>query len=286
MKYLRHTHWNNILIRAIFINFLAMFVALSGFTDNFPGISSGIAKSLNKITISPHTRFNSILSIDRLFCDPFGYIGQSIYKPRLVRDIYGNIVENTDYDVNNPDLSNPSSCFGIPMNQLWHAGEDLYDSTGASTQNALVKAVADGYVLFAPTSFNYPGLVVIVEHSLPSGDPSSYVYSVYSHLVEGSVPVYYGQRVNRGQLIGQVLYQEDAPGVDDSHLHFELRTFLDGSNIYSTSTTCNLYGNKPGRGYTYPQHPDVFPNTTQHYIHPSVFILNHQYRLNFPHVAK
>ncbi len=283
MMHSRFIHWNYLFIRAILVNVFALILALSGAFEKQFRIGSVIAKT-NRSTTVHLASYDQ--SIDRIFCDPFGYVGRSKYRSRLVRDIYGNIIENTDYDVNNPDLADPTSCFGVPWNQLWHAGEDLYDSTGASTQDVWVKADADGFVLYAPLDIWYPGLVVIIEHSLPSGNPSNYVYSVYSHLQVESLQVYYGQRVTRGQLIGQVLYQEDVPGIDDSHLHFEIRTFLDGRNIYPPTTTCNYPDNVPGVGYTYPQHPDDFPNSTQYYIHPSVFISNHQYRATLPHVAK
>ena len=77
-----------------------------------------------------------------------------------------------------------------------------------------------------------------------------------------------GQIITRGQPIGTVLYQ---PG--DSHLHFEMRWFLDGSRIYPSSTTCN--GIVYGRGYTYLTHPDDFPAPDHGYVDPDAFIQAH-----------
>jgi hypothetical protein len=58
---------------------------------------------------------------------------------------------------------------------------------------------------------------------------------------------------------------------DDSHLHFEMRYFYDASNIYVNYPNCNGY--LPGRGYTYPQHPDDFPpSQSEHYTDPIAFV--------------
>lgn len=46
-------------------------------------------------------------------------------------------------------------------------------------------------------------------------------------------------------------------GQDDSHLHFEIRTFEDGGNIFPNFPTCNT-NYVPGVGYTYPELPDTF----------------------------
>jgi hypothetical protein len=89
---------------------------------------------------------------------------------------------------------------------------------------------------------------------------------MYAHL--GSVSVTQGQIVVRGQPIGTVLYQ-----AGDSHLHFEMRWFLDGTWIYPSSTACN--GIVYGRGYTYLIHPDDFPAIDHGYVDPDAFIQAH-----------
>jgi hypothetical protein len=93
-----------------------------------------------------------------------------------------------------------------------------------------------------------------------------------------------GQTVQRGQQIATVLYQSytgRTPGQHpkwDSHLHFEMRYFLDGTAIYTPGT--NAYGYNypgctyayPGRGYTYLIHPDDYPYPGAGYIGPTAFI--------------
>ncbi len=79
-----------------------------------------------------------------------------------------------------------------------------------------------------------------------------------------------GQLVSRGQPIGTILYQPD-----DSHLHFEMRWFLDGHAIYPVNTSCNSVPSfYYGRGYTYLIHPDDFPPTGG-YVNPDAFIQAH-----------
>ena len=138
---------------------------------------------------------------------------------------------------------------------------DLYRLDGADAADTLLVAVADGTVAYYDPGYaSYPGRVVILSHPLSDG---RVIYSMYAHL--GSVLVTQGQIVARGQPIGTVLYQ-----AGDSHLHFEMRWFLDGSQIYPSGTSCN--GIVYGRGYTYLTHPDDFPALDQGYVDPDAFI--------------
>lgn len=73
----------------------------------------------------------------------------------------------------------------------------------------------------------------------------------------------------RGQRLGTVLDQSD-----NSHLHWEIRYFADGNNIYPNYPNCNG-ASAPGRGYTYPEHPDNFPSSTAGYTDPFTFVTNH-----------
>ena len=147
---------------------------------------------------------------------------------------------------------------------MLHSGIDLYRLDGADAANMQLVAVADGTVAYYDPSYaSYPGRVVILSHPLSGG---GVIYSMYAHL--GSVYVTQGQIVVRGQPIGTVLYQ---PG--DSHLHFEMRWFLDGSHLYPSSTSCN--GVVYGRGYTYLVHPDDFPAAGHGYVDPDAFIQAH-----------
>ncbi len=228
---------------------------------------------------------------DLLFSDPFGVMmPHSRYQPRITRNGSGALIEDTSYGVLNPDMAG-STCFGVDWSRIYHAGEDLYAGpagSSVSTENAEVRAVADGVVVFAPSVFNYPGFVVIIEHTLRSGEK---VYSVYAHL-KGPLNVVAGQQVERGQLLGKVMYfaytgnyPQYHPSGDDSHLHFEIRQFYSGTSIYPYPYNyCNKPGNVPGVGYTYPSGPDVFPDSSQHYINPFVFIWYHQGRTYIPQV--
>lgn len=262
-----------LLVRAVRVNTIAALLALG---------------CLSLLHVSPVTADGASGGppLGTVFSDPFGNLGQSKYGPRIQYNTFGTLIENTDFDVHNPDLSGSSQCFGVLRSQLWHAGEDLYDtsidpSVGGTIPGVVVKAVANGQVRFAQ-NINYPGSVVIIEHALPGGFN---LYSVYSHLNPQSILVSAGQTVSRGASLGTVLVQSYTGQYpqyhtgDDSHLHFEIRTFYDASNIYS-NPVCN--GLIPGRGYTYPQHPTAFPSGNQNYTDPSTLILINQYRVFLP----
>ncbi len=175
------------------------------------------------------------------------------------------ITSDTRYGVRNFSLPNDyRRCWGVAWNRMLHSGIDLYRLDGADAANTQLVAVADGTVAYYDPSYaSYPGRLVILSHPLSGG---GVIYSMYAHL--GSVYVTQGQIIARGQPIGTVLYQ---PG--DSHLHFEMRWFLDGSHIYPSSTSCN--GLVYGRGYTYLVHPDDFPGAGHGYVDPDTFIQAH-----------
>jgi murein DD-endopeptidase MepM/ murein hydrolase activator NlpD len=157
------------------------------------------------------------------------------------------------YGIKNPSLSDWSNCYSQPISNLWHAGEDWGAAAGTA-----VKAVADGTVVFADPNYSYPGRVIIVRHTLPDG---SSIFSMYGHL--GSMSVGVNAGVTKGQVIGTILNQT-YNGRDNSHLHWEIRTFADGSFICSRS-------GQPGPGYTYPDLPD-----TKGYRNPSDYISSHR----------
>jgi murein DD-endopeptidase MepM/ murein hydrolase activator NlpD len=175
-----------------------------------------------------------------------------------------NIITNdTRYGVRNLSLTD-RRCYGVVWNRMLHSALDLYRADGLDAAGTTVVAVADGQVAYYDPGYaSYPGRVVIVRHRLEDGRD---LYSVYAHL--NSVYVAQNQPVSRGQAIGTVLYQ---PG--DSHLHFEMRWFLDGSWIYPSYTSCN--GIVYGRGYTYLIHPDNFPAPNGGYVNPDAFIQAH-----------
>ncbi len=170
-------------------------------------------------------------------------------------------------------------CYGVDWSRMLHTGEDWYRLDGANTAGAPVYAVADGVVAKHNPGISYPGNVVMIRHRLPDGRN---IYSMYGHVT--NVKVVEGQMVSRGQQIATVLSQgytgrtaSQHPSYD-SHLHFEMRWFLDGTNIYVPGT--NAYGYNypgctyayPGRGYTYRIHPDDYPYPAAGYVNPTEFI--------------
>lgn len=189
---------------------------------------------------------------------PVGGDGHTYDVRRNIK--YGTTVENTDYRVRNLDLisyrnAGHLTCFSVGWHSLFHSGVDLYRLSG-STSNAQVKAVADGVVVYVLPSV-YPGNVVIVRHNISA---SNIIYSVYSHILT-SVSV--NQNVQTGDEIGRVIYQqydgrypEFHPGQppDDSHLHFEMRTFEDARSIFPQCGNAD----RVGPGYSYPNDPTTY----------------------------
>lgn len=141
-----------------------------------------------------------------------------------------------DFNIVNPYVGGQSPCFGVPRNQLVHAGEDWANSAGTT-----VSAIGEGRVIYAEYA-NYPGHVVVIEHTLTESERSklglstSTIYSMYGHLNQPSVSA--GQRVVAGQAIATILNQNS-----NSHLHWEVRT-------YDRPPLCSV--THPGPGYTGP----------------------------------
>ncbi len=208
--------------------------------------------------------------IAKRFSLPLGFRDGVTYGPRIH---YRNekLIEDSEYGVKNPDMQG-ITCFGLDWGTIYHAGEDWYRLDDKSASQAEVTAVGDGIVKYI--AYNFPGAVILIRHRLPP-DGKQKIFSLYGHLDPNSVQVGVGQVVQRGQKLGTLLLQyydgHYTDYHDDSHLHFEMRDFLDGSSIYPDYPYCNGYF--PGRGYTYPQLPDVFPSSTVHYTDPISFIL-------------
>jgi len=200
----------------------------------------------------------------------------------------GIVVDNTHlewlgYGIRNLDQWG-IKCYNVDWARMIHTGEDWYRLDGANTVGTPVYAIADGVVARQNPGISYPGNVVLIRHRLPDGRD---IYSMYGHV--NNVSVVEGQIVQRGQQIATVLPQSytgrtptQHPGWD-SHLHFEMRWFLDGSNIYIPSTNaygynypgCTYPGGYPGRGYTYIIHPDDYPYPGAGYVAPTAFINAH-----------
>jgi murein DD-endopeptidase MepM/ murein hydrolase activator NlpD len=201
--------------------------------------------------------------------------------------INGARMEWLDYAIRNLDQWR-LKCYGVDWSRMLHTGEDWYrlDYLTANSAGSPVYAVADGVVVKHDPGLSYPGNVVMIRHRLPEGRD---IYSMYGHIT--SVRVVVGQQVTRGQQIASIYnqgYVGRTPSKHpswDSHLHFEMRWFLDGSNIYVPST--NGYGYNypsctwlyPGRGYTYIISPDEYPYPNAGYVDGSDFIAA---RLNPP----
>jgi murein DD-endopeptidase MepM/ murein hydrolase activator NlpD len=201
------------------------------------------------------------------------------YAP-YVQGVTGPLAVDTSYGAQNPAQGTRANCFynedgeTVPFSQLYHAGVDLFALDGAGqiawgqATHAPVHAVADGVVV-STLNAGSEGHIVIVEHLLASGES---VYSVYWHA--GHVQVQAGQPVTRGQVIAVV----HDMGLN-SHLHWEMRTFRDGSNLFPAGTagargTCN--GHVAGVGYTWDDdparaHPDFYG-----YLDPLAFVENHR----------
>ncbi len=197
------------------------------------------------------------------------------YGP-YVQGVTGPLAVDTRYDAQNPSLGDRANCFRdaagqpVPFSRLYHAGVDLFglDEDGRVVwrvvTHAPVHAVADGVVVFTMDA-GQEGQVIGIEHRLPEGGA---IYSVYWHV--SHVQVREGQPVVRGQIIGVV---EDM-GLN-SHLHWEMRTFRDGSTIFPPGTAgarggCNRQ--VAGVGYTWDDdplraHPDYYG-----YRDPTAFV--------------
>ncbi|MFN8498327.1 MAG: M23 family metallopeptidase [Anaerolineae bacterium] len=82
-----------------------------------------------------------------------------------------------------------------PWRSLYHDGEDWMGASGTE-----VRAVADGTVEWYDATYDYPGRVVIIKHTLPDG---STIYSMYGHLT--SVSVAQGRSVAKEVKIGTMI---------------------------------------------------------------------------------
>lgn len=131
---------------------------------------------------------------------------------------------------------------------LWHTGENWYALRGDSA-GMPIYATAAGEVVFA--GYDYPGPVVIIQHAED-------LYSQYGHL-DYELNVTVGQQIQRGEVIGTVLYREGPR----SHLHFELRNFYLAPEVNGETPRYSFhcgYNCPPGPGYwpfDAPEHPSA-----------------------------
>jgi murein DD-endopeptidase MepM/ murein hydrolase activator NlpD len=196
-----------------------------------------------------------------------------------VHNVTGPLNVDTRYGVQNPGLGSAGKCFvdkngkRVPFAELYHAGEDWFKfdarrqvDPGAATGEA-VHAVANGLVTWKQ-DIGAEGWVITIEHLLADG---SKVWSAYWHVAEPEVS--FGQIVYRGDVIGKI-----ADRGWNSHLHWEIRTWGDGSNLFPPTSaggrgTCN--GRVPALGYTW---DDLLARASPNawgYLDPSKFVKEH-----------
>lgn len=194
----------------------------------------------------------------------------------LIPNRSGLPLVDTRFGAQNPALGNAGKCFvtldgeHIPFSRLYHAGEDwlaLNKHGRVSLGKAageLVYAVANG-VVESITLMGYDGYVIIIAHTLPDEER---VWSVYWHVA--AVRVAEGEAVTRGQALASIHDR----GLN-SHLHWEIRTFADGSALFPADSaggrgTCN--GHVTGVGYTWDDDPDRAAPEAWGYLNPTEFV--------------
>lgn len=197
-----------------------------------------------------------------------------------VHGVTGPLDIDTRFGVQNPGLGNAGKCFvdrngdRVPFDKLYHAGEDWFalDMGGqvapGLAAEAAVLAVAHGVVSWTQSTGG-EGYIIVMEHALRDG---ARVWSAYWHL--DHVSVVRGQIVRRGDRIGRVLDRGA-----NSHLHWEIRTWRDGSNLFSADSaggrgTCN--GRVPGLGYTWDDIASRAAPQAWGYLDPIGFIRDHR----------
>jgi hypothetical protein len=153
------------------------------------------------------------------------------------------------YGIKNGSLHQHSKCFGVPFHYLYHAGEDWFGGTDTP-----VLAVADGIVT-SVTDARYPGSVVVISHPLRDGGR---IWSMYGHLDPDKVNVSAEQPVKKGDVVADGLIKQRFGGQDNTHLHWEMRYFADGTDIRSVPKYRHSCSGAAGPGYSYPSHPDHF----------------------------
>jgi murein DD-endopeptidase MepM/ murein hydrolase activator NlpD len=136
------------------------------------------------------------------------------------------------FNIVNADAPGVGRCYGRPLAELTHAGEDWAGSTSTA-----IRAIGDGRVIYAALA-SYPGYVVVIEHTLRDAEARAIgaplIYSMYGHL--SALSVASGDVVAAGDELGGLWDQGW-----NTHLHWEVRT-------HGRSTLCG--GSFPGPGYT------------------------------------
>lgn len=239
-----------------------------------------------------------------VFWSPFAGVYSHLYAPHI-RYVNGTLIENTDYGAFNPDLPATTTCFGRDWRTIYHAGIDYYDSridpnnpNGGGINGVQVKAIADGVVVWYDPSVDWvPGRAIVIRHPQPVGGD---VYAVYMHIGDVAIPAVLpggSYAVSRGTVLGTVSFNSwvGAPGnaqyhanMNDSHLHFEIRSFASNEFLYSGYPSCYVANVWPGRGYTWPNHPDQNQSSSgvKVYYDPDTIFGQNQFRWLIPSIGR
>ena len=134
----------------------------------------------------------------------------------------------------------------LEFGENYHLGEDWNKNTGGNTDcGEPIYATANGLITYAQDAGPGWGNVVIIEHTLPSGEK---VESLYGHMLE--ITKKEGE-VKKREQIGKI---GNANGQYLCHLHLEIRT-----------SDCPMW-NQPGAGYA---------RDRKGWVDPSDFIDSH-----------
>jgi len=255
---------------------LTQYALLFLLTACVPGVTSFLPSSVSPPTLAP----SPLPRVTPSPADHFDFpLDPNHYGP-YIHNVTGPLDVDTRYGVQNPGLGHAGKCFvdqndqRVPFDQLYHAGEDwfAYDARRqvepGAAKDQPVQAVANG-VVSGKQDTGGQGQVVVIEHLLAD---RSHVWSAYWHL--DNVRVTIGQIVYRGEIIGSIFDQGD-----NSHLHWEIRTWGDGSDLFPPTSaggrgTCN--GRAPALGYTW---DDILSRASPNawgYLDPAKFIQQHR----------
>lgn len=115
------------------------------------------------------------------------------------------------------------------------------DIVCVSKANPKVCASVGGLVVVANAGLTGYGNYVVLEHT---GDDGSTFYTLYGHMINGSIQVTVGETVEQGRVLGTMGSTGNSTG---SHLHFEVR--LDkNSSANAVNPFPYLFGSSQGNG--------------------------------------
>jgi hypothetical protein len=247
---------------------------------DIPAVSPSLNSSVTNFPVTPSPTATPRPLPTPLPADHFDFpLDPNRFGP-YVHDVTGPWPVDTRYGVQNLGLGSAGKCFvdksgkKVPFAELYHAGEDWfkYDARrqveGGAAKGEPVHAVANGLVTWKQ-DIGAEGWVISIEHLLADG---SKVWSAYWHVAEPQVS--FGQIVYRGDVIGEI-----ADRGENSHLHWELRTWGDGSNLFPPTSaggrgTCN--GRIPALGYTWDDELGRAGPNAWGYVDPVKFVKDHR----------